>query len=89
MSQNCLSATNSCSCPVNWDTFSTHCYAYIKDATLGLGWSIQATWANANTNCQSLGGYLAVANSQAEFNFLSGLISSDVWVCIKKIYNKN
>ncbi len=80
ISQNCLSATNTCSCPTNWDSFSAHCYTYIKDATLGLGWPIQTTWSNANTNCQSLGGYLAIPNSQAEFNFLIGLINSDIWV---------
>ncbi|XP_074537380.1 galactose-specific lectin nattectin-like [Halichoeres trimaculatus] len=63
----CASPKDDCSdpCPPQWSPFNSRCYRYESG---------QKAWADAERHCTLLGGNLASIRSEAEYDFIRGVV---------------
>nr|XP_042130538.1 C-type lectin domain family 4 member D [Peromyscus maniculatus bairdii] len=52
-------------CPVSWVAFQSNCYFPLND---------NQTWSESERNCSGMGSHLVTINTEAEQNFLTGLL---------------
>nr|XP_057939648.1 type-2 ice-structuring protein-like [Doryrhamphus excisus] len=63
--------TNVATCPANWKQHNNRCY-YFESST--------KNWADAETQCQTMGGNLVSIHADDEHKFLQTLTQTQAWI---------